>query len=88
MQISATKLGLATAFSLAILWTICSLMVYVMPSQMMYISAQMVHVNPADFAWDLNLLGFFVGLVSWSVVGCITVWLSISIYNLVFEKNP
>jgi hypothetical protein len=87
MQTYATKLGLATAFSLAIIWTVCSLMVYVMPTQMMYISAQMVHVNPADFTWDLSILGFLVGLVSWSVLGCITVWLSVSIYNYVFEKG-
>ena len=42
----------------------------------------MVNINPAHFYWRLNWFGFFIGLVSWSVVSCITVWLTASIFNI------
>ena len=82
MQLHAVKLGFSTAIAMAILWVICSLMVYLMPNQMLFVSAQMVHVDPAQFSWSLNWFGFFIGLVSWSVVSCITVWLTASVFNI------
>jgi hypothetical protein len=87
MQLHAVKLGFSTAIAMAILWVICSSMVYLMPNQMLFVSAQMVHIDPDQFSWSLSWFGFFIGLVSWSVVSCITVWLVASIFNILAKGS-
>jgi hypothetical protein len=88
MQLHAVKLGFSTAIAMAILWVICSSMVYLMPDQMRFVSAQMVHIDSAQVSWSLNWFGFFIGLVSWSFVGGVTVWLVASIFNILATDSP
>jgi len=87
MQLHAGKLGLSAALTMSILWVICSSMVYLMPNQMLFVSAKMVHIDPNQFSWSLNWFGFFIGMASWSVVSYVTVWMVASIFNILVRDS-
>lgn len=81
MKINALKFGLASAVSASVLWVICSAMVMVMPSMMLSISGEMMHMQLADMGWQLTLIGAAKGLVAWFVVAGIAAWLLATTYN-------
>ena len=81
MDLNSTKIGLAAACTAGVLWLICSVLVIMLPGEMMFMSGHMVHANLEDFSWTLTFTGFLVGLVAWSVIACVTGWLIATIYN-------
>lgn len=81
MALNANKLFLATAAVFALLWIICSVLVAVLPDMMLAATGYMVHAEFETFRWSLTWVGFIGGLVLWSLIPGITVWLVAALYN-------
>ncbi len=82
MKPDAIKCGLASAITFAILWIVCSIIVWLLPSQMMAMSGHMVHANFDHVGWNLSFSGVLLGLIAWSFLAGISGWLIAIIYNL------
>lgn len=81
MTLNAFKFGMASAITAAILWLACSLLVMLIPSMMLSMSGEMVHMQLNDMGWHLTLMGVVIGLVAWFVAVGISGWLLATIYN-------
>ena len=81
MKLSPINLGYAAAFSFAILWIICSLMVWLMPAMMLNMTGSMMHSDWSQMGWHLTFGGMLIGLIGWSIVAGISGWLIGVIYN-------
>lgn len=81
MKLNAGKLSLATAGAFAILWVICSALILTIPDVMLTASGYMAHAEFTS-AWSLTGVGFLVGLVLWSLIRGVTVWLVAVLFNL------
>lgn len=85
MKIDATKLALATASVFAVLWIACSALVAVLPAPMMQMSGHMMHAELGHMTWNLRWGGFFTGLILWSGVSALTVWMIATFYNRMLD---
>lgn len=81
MRTDATKLALAVAVAFAMVWLICSVMVWVFPGQMMRMSSHMVHGDLSGMSWQLSGQGFFIGLLGWSASAGFIAWLAAVVYG-------
>jgi hypothetical protein len=81
MKLSAVKFGYSAAFSFAIVWIACSLMVWTLPSMMMNMTGHMTHSDWSQMGWQLTLSGVVIGLIGWSLLAWICGWLLAVIYN-------
>ena len=59
----------------------CSLLVALLPGMMMNMTGDMVHADMSHMNWSMNLVGFLVGLVIWTLLAGITGWLVAIFYN-------
>lgn len=81
MKLNTNRFAMATAISFSVLWVICSALVALAPKSSAYLTNIMLHAKiPAPF-WILTWEGFFIGLITWSIVGGITAWLITFVYN-------
>ncbi|WP_417461188.1 DUF5676 family membrane protein [Kordiimonas sp.] len=81
MKLNVIAMANAGAATAAILWTICSLLVYVLPVMMMSTTGHMVHLDMGAHSWTLTLYGFTFGLVIWTAFAWITGWFLGAFYN-------
>ncbi len=81
MKINAMKFGFASAIVFAVVWIVCSLLVYSMPIGMMQMSGQMVHSNLEQMPWVLTFGGFVYGLLAWSGLAGLITWAIAAVYN-------
>jgi len=81
MKLDATKFGLATGIVFAAVWLICSALVVAMPGMMMQMSGHAMHADFSGAHWTMTWIGFFVGLVIWSVLGGVLAWAIAAVYN-------
>ncbi len=81
MIISANKLFVATAVVFAVLWIICSALVALLPGMVLAATGYMVHSELESFRWSLTGTGFIGGLILWSLIPGITIWLIAAAYN-------
>ena len=81
MTLNANRLALATVIVFAVLWVVCSALVAVLPGMMLTATGFMVHSQLETFRWSLTVTGFVGGLVLWSLISGITVWLVAVVYN-------
>lgn len=81
MTLNASKLFLATVIVFALLWIICGALVALIPDLMLTMTGYMVHAEFETFRWSLTLVEFVGGLVLWSLIPGITVWLIAALYN-------
>lgn len=81
MKLNSTKFGLATAAAVAIVWIICSLLVWGLPAMMLVMSAHMMHINTLEMAWHLSFTGVLLGLIGWSALAGLSAWLIANLYN-------
>ena len=86
MKIDALKFGLAGAITAAIVWTVCSLFVWMVPGGMTNITTNMMHMEMGRGGWTISPVGVVWGLVGWSLFTGIFAWLLATIYNLL-AKN-
>ncbi len=81
MRLNPTAIAIASALAIAIIWTLCSVLVVLLPSAMTEMTAHMMHARLEGFSWMLTLSGFLIGLIAWSVWAAATGWLISVIYN-------
>ena len=81
MRINPIKLATATSSFVGIVWLLCSVAVVVAPNTLRYISGAMVHLDLSQWAWDMRLDTFFVGLFAWTVLSWVTVWGIVTVYQ-------
>lgn len=82
MKINPLNFALASAITAAVVWIICSLLVWMMPGAMMITTGHMVHMDMGRFGWMLSPLSVIWGLIAWSLFAGIFAWLLATIYNL------
>lgn len=87
MKLDATKFGLAVAIITAIAWTICSLLVAVLPGPMMGVTGHMMHSDMAGYHWVMTWTGFVVGLIVWSVIDGVIAWAVAAVYNKLIDRS-
>lgn len=83
MRLKPVWLGLASASAAAILWLICSFLVFILPGMMMRMTGTMFHADFSGLNWILTFKGVLTGLISWSIVAGISGWLLAFIYNAI-----
>jgi 2TM family of unknown function (DUF5676) len=81
MKIQTRTLALAVGLGTGIAWTICSLLVAVIPGPAMSMTGSMMHLATGTMAWQLTWGGFFAGLIGWSLTGGLFAWLCGGLYN-------
>jgi hypothetical protein len=81
MHLKPVSLAIAGALAIAVIWTICSILIVILPSAMLTMTAHMIHAELADLSWHMSGTGFLVGLIAWSVWTAITGWLIAVVYN-------
>lgn len=81
MKLNPMSLAAASALAIALVWTLCSILVLVLPSMMLGMTNHMLHAQFGSFSWVLTWVGYLVGLIAWSVWAGITGWLLAVIYN-------
>ena len=81
MKLDAGKFGMAAAIVTAIVWTICSAVVLAMPAGSMQMTGYMMHADVGPMTWAFSGVGFFVGLLVWTVLAGLVAWALAAIYN-------
>ena len=81
MKLNANALAIAAATTTAVLWILCSLIVVLLPEMSMNMSGYMMHTDFADMQWSMNVTGFIVGLIVWSLFVGVAAWLLSVFYN-------
>ena len=82
MKIEPGPFALASAIAAALLWLVCSVIVFIIPGPMMGMSGHMVHANLSGMNWALSLTGILVGLIGWGLIAGIFAWLLAYSYNM------
>lgn len=81
MKLDVLKIGYATALAFAIIWALCSLLVWGLPTAMLGMSGNMVHGDFSNMGWHMTSYGLLVGLFAWSVIAGAVAMLVAYIYN-------
>lgn len=81
MELHSFKFALAAGLTTAIIWLICSFLVFSMPQMTMMLSGDMMHMNTQEMMWTLTLSGFIKGLIIWSLSVGVSAWIFAAIYN-------
>lgn len=81
MNINANKFAVSSAITFTLLWVLCSIVVIALPQQSMSIMGFMVHSDMGPLQWNMQVGGFIIGLVVWSLSAGVTAWLLATIYN-------
>lgn len=87
MKLNPMGLAIAAAVAFAIIWTVCTILVVVLPSAMSTMTGHMVHAHMDDFSWMLNWTGYLIGLAAWSAWAAATGWLIGITYNSVVGRE-
>ena len=87
MKLQSMRFGLACALAFAVLWIVCTLLVWLSPTSMATVSSHMFHLEDSHFTFSLTLSGTLKGLVSWSLIAGVTGILIAEIYNLVVSEG-
>jgi len=82
MKIDSLKFGLASSITAAIVWIICSLLIWIMPGPMMNMTTNLFHMEMGKSGFVLTPIGVIWGLVGWSLFAGIFAWILGTIYNL------
>lgn len=80
MKLNPTALGFSFAITAATLWTMCSLIVAIVPGFSLEMTGHMMHANLTAMTWTMTVAGFVIGLAIWSVSACIAGWLFATCY--------
>ena len=86
MKINAVNLAIASAVTAAVVWIVCSLLVWTVPGGMMNATTNMVHMDMARTGWTISFMGVVLGLFAWSIFAGIFAWLLATIYNLLTKS--
>lgn len=87
MKLDEEAFGFASGATFGILWIVCSIVVWSLPTQMMRVSGHMMHGDFGMMSWSLSLFGFFIGLVAWIFIAALTGWLVAVLYNRISRSR-
>lgn len=87
MTIQPGKCAIALAVSVALLWIICSALVWLTPAMMMSMTESMLHAELAHVNWKMSLSGVVAGLVIWTFFAAVMGGLFAGIYNRLVSTN-
>ena len=82
MKINSLKLGLASAITAAVVWIICSMLIWMMPGAMMNMTTNLFHMEMGKSGFVLTPTGVIWGLIGWSLFAGIFAWILATIYSL------
>ena len=82
MKINPLKFVVAGAITAAIVWIICSLLVWMMPGAMMNMTTNLFHIEMGKSGFVLSPIGVLWGLIGWSLFAGIFAWILATVYNL------
>ena len=82
MKINSLKFGLASAITAAVVWIICSLLVWMMPGAAMNMTTNLFHMEMGKSGFVLSPIGVIWGLIGWSLFAGIFAWILATIYNV------
>ncbi|HSG89893.1 MAG TPA: DUF5676 family membrane protein [Pseudomonadales bacterium] len=80
MKLDPLGLAAASAIAIAIVWTLCSILVALMPMQMSTMTGHMIHAQ-FEMAWVMSWAGYLIGLIVWSAWAALTGCLIAIAYN-------
>ena len=86
MKINQLNFALASAGAAAVVWIICSLLVWLMPGAMMNLTTNLFHMEMGKSGFVISPVGVIWGLIGWSLFAGIFAWILATIYNLL-TKN-
>lgn len=81
MKLNSAKFALAAILTTAIIWIICSLLVFLLPQATIMASGDMIHMDIQNMMWSLTLSGVIKGLILWSLSVGLSAWIFAVIYN-------
>ncbi len=87
MKIQPGQFALALAISAALLWVICSALVWLSPGMMMSMTENMLHADLANVTWQMTFSGMLIGLVVWTGIAAVTGGLVAGIYNQLASRS-
>ena len=82
MKINALNFALASTITAAVVWIICSLLIWMMPGPMMNLTTNLFHMEMGKSGFVISPIGVIWGLVGWSLFAGIFAWILATIYNL------
>lgn len=82
MKINPLNFALASAITAAVVWIICSLLIWMMPGPMINMTTNLFHVEMGKSGFVISPLGVLWGLIGWSLFAGIFAWILATIYNL------
>ena len=82
MKINALNFAVASAITAAVVWIICSLLVWMIPGAMMNMTTNLFHIEMGKSGFVLTPIGVIWGLIGWSLFAAIFAWSLATIYNL------
>lgn len=86
MKINPLNFALASAITAAVVWIICSILIWMMPGAMMNMTTNLFHMEMGKTGFVLSPIGVVWGLIGWSLFAGIFAWILASVYNLL-TKN-
>ena len=81
MKFNSVKFALAATLTTAVIWVICSLLVFLLPQATIMASSDMIHMDIQDMMWSVTLSGFIKGLILWSLSVGLSAWIFAVIYH-------
>lgn len=82
MKLNEKAFAFASIVTIALLWLVCSLLVYLMPDMSMQASGSMMHMDLSTMQWSMTFPGFLVGLIIWSLAAGVVGWIFALLYNM------
>ena len=87
MKIQSINFSAACAITFAVLWVVCTALVWMSPSSMAVITSHMLHLDGAHLEFTLTFAGASIGLVIWSLLAAITGLFIAVFYNLMLQRE-
>ena len=81
MNLDQKNLALSFGGATAVLFTICTALVALIPGPSGLLMGHMVHGSMEGISWTLSWAGFFMGLISWVLTAAAAGWLVGWSYN-------
>lgn len=81
MKLNPDALAVAAATATAFIWTLCSLLVWLLPSITLHTSGYMMHMDLSTLQWDMHATGYIAGLFIWAGGAALTLWVFAHVYN-------
>ncbi|AIY66126.1 MULTISPECIES: DUF5676 family membrane protein [Pseudoalteromonas] len=82
MKLNEKAFSLACAAAFAIVWSVCSVVVMVMPEMMSNMTSKMLHTDWQIMGWHMSITSAIWGGILWALLAGLIGWLIAKIYNM------